>query len=111
MSRVVDPFRSTYLNKRLGHILGQVADNNFALAGRSCTESGGFECRGWFGGLVLRDAAGWCSDGGFGLGFGAAGRNTASRAIDAASGGLCVLHDLVERLVEFSGHLEDGCAR
>lgn len=99
------PVASTYLDQRFSHILGQIVDLDFAESG--VWSRGGGSARGllcWLG--LLLDAAGWrdgCSGGSLGLDGSLAGGDATPTALDAA-GGLAVLHDLIERLIEFSRH-------
>lgn len=77
----------------------ETADDDLALAsnrdgrGNGCGVPGSFGSSG-----LLGDAAGWGSGGGGRLDGSSAARGAAA----TGAGGLGVLHDLVERLVEFS---------
>jgi hypothetical protein len=103
--RVVAPFRSTYLNLHLSHIHWEVANVDLAAHRRSGRADSWSHSGGPGGRVALLNASGRCGDGGLCLGLGVARTRL---AVAAAAGGLGVLHDLVERLVELSRHGDGG---
>lgn len=101
---LVAPFRSTYLDLRLSHILWQIADDDLALPRGWLRKGLRRYSRSFAGSLGLLDTTGRCGDRGLGLGFGVASWSRPTPTGSSASSRLGVLHDLVERLVELSRH-------
>ena len=101
--------RSTYLDLRLIDVLGQAADDDLAVSGQGCSlgSGDGGSSRSCCGGLgILLHAADWGSDGGLGLFSGGAAGAALLTSAAATRGLAAVLHDLIERLVELSRHVD-----
>ena len=107
------PVRSTYLDHALLDVNWKVGYIDLAFSGKWCDWHRG--CPRVLASLgVLPDAAGWCDDcsgGSLGLLGGLAVGETSVLAAAWATGGAAVLHDLIERLVEFSRHGDGGGCR
>jgi hypothetical protein len=101
----MDPIQSTYLDLGLDNILWEVADDDLAAFGRLGGLGGGDgNC---FGLSILVDSSHGSGGGsGFGTRSGTAGDALLDWAAAAPSSRLVVLHDLVQRLIQLSRHVE-----